>query len=122
MRPGMIVFSIKGKYLLSELKFLACRIRSQFLGNPPPMMPTNICHSGQCSGSWLRVNYGIETSKDKGPKISGFTLMVVTYSFSESLTRKHPVHMRGKVQLEPKSLALVNFKVAFSFFNPKWSK
>lgn len=44
MGPGMIIFSIKGKYLLGEFKFLTCSSSSQFLSDPPPMMPTNICH------------------------------------------------------------------------------
>ena len=69
MGPGMVMFSINGKYLLGELKFLACSISSQFLSNPPPMMPTNICHYVQCSGTWVRVKETTETPKKNSEEI-----------------------------------------------------
>jgi hypothetical protein len=63
MGPGVIIFSINSKYLLGELKFLACGISSQFLSNPPPMMPTNICHLDQCSGTWGNGKISYRNSK-----------------------------------------------------------
>lgn len=59
MGPCMVIFSIKGEYLLSEVKFLSRSIGSQSLSNPAPMMPkpsiTKINELGMQRGSKNRV-------------------------------------------------------------------
>lgn len=48
MRPSMVMLSIMQENFLGEFKFSSCSISSQFLSNPPPMMPIKANKKHSC--------------------------------------------------------------------------